>query len=276
MSSDLMEVKTENFIPKTQKDPKSAQVISINKSRLAANITRALNTYLKENPKITVFSEIINFFKKNKYENVEYYQLYNYILNQFSGNNDRYILEIKNDKKSRMENLIDEIDSEFNKNTSLNVILNKEERYIELDLMRALDYLTHKNIESKFANIKKEKKEAEVEIELELKNKKLQAENNPGINPNPPSETTYLAKKTKRESNETKEKKEEENKVENKEQEKAQKGPKKQKRAKFITLLNIGNVPENNTNTSEEKKENGDNNQTVITHTIDEDDDMIM
>jgi hypothetical protein len=232
MSSDLIEVKQENFIPKTQKDQKSPQVASLNKSRLAANITRALNTYLKENPKITVFSEIINFFKKNKYENVEYYQLYNYILNQFSGNNDRYILEIKNDKKSQMENLIDEIDSEFNKNTSLNVILNKEERYIELDLMRALDYLTHKNIESKFANLKKEKKEAEVEIELELKNKKAQIEN-PGINPNPPSETTYLAKKTKRENVEPKEKKDEENKQENKEQEKGQKNPKKTKKNKI-------------------------------------------
>jgi DNA-directed RNA polymerase beta subunit len=128
-----------------------------------------------------------------------------------------------------MENLIDEIDSEFNKNTSLNVILNKEERYIELDLMRALDYLTHKNIESKFANIKKEKKEAEVEIELELKNKKLQAENNPGINPNPPSETTYLAKKTKRESNETKEKKKKKKKKKIKNKKKLRKAQKNKK-----------------------------------------------
>jgi len=94
MKSQLIEVNTENFTPKSQKGKQSPKMAVIKKSQLAVNINRALNQYLKE-PKITVFSEIINFFKKNKYENVEYYQLYNYILNKFSSEDARYILAKK-------------------------------------------------------------------------------------------------------------------------------------------------------------------------------------
>ena len=38
-----------------------------------------------------------------------------------------------------MENLIDEIDKDLSQNTSLTLIINEDEKFLELDLLKALD-----------------------------------------------------------------------------------------------------------------------------------------
>ena len=131
--------------------------------------------------------------------------MYNYLLNEFSQNKNKYILEKRENSKPKtianianvngseqiiINDFLDDIDYELNNNQALNVIITGEEKMIELDLMKALEYLTKKNIESHYENQKRSNSAGKAEP-TENNNNNLTIENTA-------TTTTYLKKKTTR------------------------------------------------------------------------------
>ena len=124
--------------------------IIIKKETVISTLNKTLRNYLKENKKITIFVSILLLFRKKKYQNIEYYDMYNHLLNEFSQNSDKYILENKKntnantddanseDDHIKVNEFLDDIDFELNNSQALNIIINGEEKMIELDVMKAL------------------------------------------------------------------------------------------------------------------------------------------
>ena len=183
--------KAESHSPQPQPQQQTTDKIIVKKDKNATLLNRLLRKYLKENKQITIFISIIILFRKKKYENVEYYEMYNYLLNSFSKNKNQYILE--NKKNSNQENneqiivndFLDDIDYELNNNKALNIIINGEEKMIELDLIKAAEYLNKKNAENLNDNLEKTEKTDNNNNNVIL----VEEEGN---------KTTYLKKKTKR------------------------------------------------------------------------------
>jgi len=173
--------------PQPQQQQQTTDKIIAKKDKHVTLLNRLLRKYLKENKQITIFISIIILFRKKKYENVEYYEMYNYLLNSFSKNKNQYILENKknntqeNNEQIIVNDFLDDIDYELNNNKALNIIINGEEKMIELDLAKAAEYLNKKNTENIDDNHDNTENNNNVILVEEEGNK-----------------TTYLKKKTKR------------------------------------------------------------------------------
>ena len=84
-----------------------------------------------------------------------------------------------------MNDFLDDIDYELNNNKALNIIINGEEKMIELDLVKAAEYLNKKIAENINDNLEKAEKADNNNNNVIL----VEEEGN---------KTTYLKKKTKR------------------------------------------------------------------------------
>jgi hypothetical protein len=152
------------------------------REKLIQKLNTVLRKYLKENEQINIFVSMLILFRRKKYQNIEYYEMYNYLTNSFKKNENKFILKNKSalkDKKRKqtLNNLFDEIDDELKKNKALDMVIKGEEKMIELNLSKAIEKLTTNN------NDKGNNKDIDLTEEKNKENK-----------------NTYLKKKVRRNS----------------------------------------------------------------------------